>query len=268
MPLAAKIIYSNGSNSLTLTFHRLLFSAPLLYVLFRRKTNESIKLNKAELRNMIILSIGYVSTPMLLLSSYNFTSSGTATTIHFIYPVLVLIGCAIFFKEKINRIRGISCILCMVGLITFYTPGDDMGFVGIILALLSGITYSFYIIYFSKSGLQHMNTFKVAFYLSSIGSLEVLVISIITKTLTFNLNALALALSIFFAFATSGIATLLFQAGTRIVGPQKASLLSTFEPLTSVIVGVMLLNENLSFISTIGIVCILVSVVLLGVYDR
>lgn len=268
MPLAAKIIYQNGSNSITLTFHRLLFSAPVLYFLARSRSPKSLRISKNQLSKLILLSLGYVSTPLLLLSSYNFISSGTATTIHFVYPVLVLLSCAIFFKEKITFVRGLSTLLCMLGLLTFYTPGDDFAVLGLFISFMSGITYAFYIIYFSKSDLKNIDTFTVAFYLSLIGSIELLLISVATNTLTFNLTGTAWLLSIFFAIATSGLATILFQNGTMLIGPQKSSLLSTFEPLTSVIVGMLVFHETLGISSIIGIFLILTSVVLLGFYDR
>jgi drug/metabolite transporter (DMT)-like permease len=197
MPLGAKIIYKNGSNSITLAFHRFLFSMPFLYFLARSKSAKSLRISKDKLKKLLFLSIGYISTPILLLSSYNFISSGTATTIHFIYPVLVLLGCAIFYKEKINFIRGLSCLLCTLGLLTFYTPGDDIAVFGLIISFMSGITYAFYIIYFAKSDLEGMDTYTISFYLSLIGSIELFLISIVTKTLTFNLNGRAWLLTYF-----------------------------------------------------------------------
>lgn len=268
MPLGAKIIYINGSNSITLAFHRFLFSIPVLYILARRRSSKSLRISKDKLKKLFILSIGYISTPILLLSSYNFISSGTATTIHFIYPVLVLLGCALFYKEKINFIRGFSCLLCMLGLLTFYTPGDDFAVLGLIIAFMSGITYSFYIIYFAKSDLEGLDTYTIAFYLALIGSIELFFISIATNSLTFNLTGVAWLLTLLLAIVTSAIGTILFQKGTILIGPQKSSLLSTFEPLTSVIIGFIVFNEELSILSMIGIVFILISVVLLGIYDR
>lgn len=203
-----------------------------------------------------------------MLSSYNYISSGTATTIHFIYPVLVLWGCALLYKEKINFIKGLSCLLCLIGLITFYTPGDDSATFGFVLSFLSGITYAFYIISFAKSNLEGMDPFTISFYLSLIGSVELFLISIVTNSLTFDLTISAWILSILLAIFTSAIGTILFQKGTILIGPQKSSLLSTFEPLTSVIVGVIVFKETLGIASIVGIILILISVVLLGIYDR
>lgn len=267
MPLGAKYVYANGSNSITLTFHRVLFSTPVLFIFAKRKSKDPIKISISQLKDIFILSIGYISTPLLLLASYNYISTGTATTVHFIYPVLVLIGCAILFNEKINLVRGICTILCMLGLVTFYTPGDTVTGVGLAISFLSGITYAFYVIYIAKSKLKGLNTYLVAFYLSLIGSLEVLILALFTNTLTFDLSPGAWLVSIVFALATSGLATILFQTGTKIVGPQRSSLLSTFEPLTSVLVGVLIFGEKLTLVSAIGMVLILTSVVLLGIFD-
>ena len=268
MPLGARYLYSNGSNSVTLTFHRVLFSAPILFIFAKRKSEDSLKINLGQLKEIFILSLAYVSTPLLLLASYNYISTGTATTIHFIYPVIVLIGCALFFDEKINLIRGICTILSMLGLATFFTPGDSLTAIGLIISFVSGVTYAFYIILIAKSNLKGLNTYVVAFYLSLLGSAEVLIISLLTNTLTFNLTKGAWIVTVIFALATSGVATVLFQTGTKVVGPQRSSLLSTFEPLTSVVVGILIFNEEMTILSGIGIVLVLASVALLGIYDR
>lgn len=268
MPLAAKIIYENGSNALTLTFHRFLFSIPILYILAKKNSNCSMNINKNDLKKITTLSIGYVSTPMLLFTSYYFISSGTATTIHFVYPILVLLFCAIYYKEKISLIKGICCVLCMIGLLFFYTPGNSISFLGIVLAFVSGISYAFYILYLAKSGLFTINTYKVGLYLSIVGSIELLFITVITNTLTFNLNAYAWLLSILFGMITSVAGVMLFQIGTNLIGPQKSSLLSTFEPLTSVVIGIIFFNEQINFYSIFGISCVIISVILLAIFDK
>ena len=65
------------------------------------------------------------------------------------------------------------------------------------------------------------------------------------------------------ALVVSVIAVLLFQHGVLITGGLKASLLSTFEPLTSLFVGMFVFKELLTVRILIGIVLVIVSVILL-----
>lgn len=267
-PLLAKTIYANGGNSLTLTFHRMLFGSAGLWVMHHFLTGGPIGITKKELKKLLICSLGYFTTPVLLFTSYNYLSSGMSTTIHFVYPVLVLLGCVLFYKEKLTPVKLICCALCMAGIICFYTPGGSVSLKGILIAFCSGATYAFYIIYLSNSGLQSMPPYKLSFWLCLISAGAVGLFALALGQLTFALTPLGWGLSLLFAVICGCVASLAFQVGAKYVGPQNASLLSTFEPLTSVIVGVVVYSEALTARSVGGIVCILLAVVLLTVKNK
>ena len=59
----------------------------------------------------------------------------------------------------------------------------------------------------------------------------------------------------------------LFQKGTFLIGGGRASIISTFEPITSLIAGVIIFNEHLSVFTAIGTVLVIVASVLIAVYD-
>lgn len=65
------------------------------------------------------------------------------------------------------------------------------------------------------------------------------------------------------ALAVNVFAIVLFQKGLGLCGGVKASLLSTFEPLTSVIVGVIIYNEQMTFRTVLGIALILLATAVL-----
>lgn len=76
---------------------------PILYIMLKTNKSVSIKITKEELKKLaLVATIGYVGTGMLLFLSYNYVPTGMATTIHFIYPILVITGCVVFYKERIN----------------------------------------------------------------------------------------------------------------------------------------------------------------------
>ena len=204
------------------------------------------------------------TTPLLLYCSYQYISGGMATTLHFVYPVLVLLGCAVLFREPITRLQGVCCLLCVVGIVCFYTPGEQEGTLGIVLALLSSVSYSFYIIYYSRSGLAELNPYLLCMYLAIFSAAESALVAALAGQLTWSLPPKIWGLSVLFAFLMVVVASVCFQLGAKWIGPQMASMVSTFEPLTSVVGGVLLLHEALTLRSLAGIVCILLAVVLLA----
>lgn len=268
MPLMAKIVYQAGGNAISLTFYRFLLILPFLYLLIKRDDKESLKIEKEELKKIaLVATLGYGATALLLYLSYNYIPSGMATTIHFIYPVFVILGCIFFFKEKPSIVKTIAVVLCVLGVLMFYDGNGNINFVGIFLSFASSITFAFYTVYIDKSGLKQMNTKKLTFYLCLIASIMMLIFSIITKTFTINMKPIGWIMTLFLSLSV-GLGVNLFQIGIKTVGPQSTSILSTFEPITSVIIGVFLLNESFGIKTFFGIGLILLAVITISIFER
>lgn len=264
MPVMARFIYSGGGNALSLVFYRSLFALPALYLLMRKTEKESIKISgKILLKITVMVGFGLALTPVFLFSSYNYIPSGTATTIHFVYPVLVLLGCSLFFREKIGPVKLLCVLICTAGITMLCDLKAGGQLPGILLAFFSGVTYAFYIIYLDKSNLKSMGHFKLGFYSAVITSALLLGYTVCTGSLTLDMTAPAWGMSVLFANLVTVGAVVLFQIGVRKVGPQNAAILSTFEPLTSLLSGVLFLGEAFSLRTCVGVVLILASVTIL-----
>ena len=59
----------------------------------------------------------------------------------------------------------------------------------------------------------------------------------------------------------------LFQKGTLLIGPQRAAILSTFEPITNLVIGILVFDEQLSLRSAAGVTRILAAVLLIALSD-
>ena len=169
MPIAAKSIYQHGVNSVSLVFLRNAFCIIPLYFCVRRR-GECISLSKDRFLSILIISLfGGVVTPALLFSSYSYIDSGTATTIHFIYPVFVLLGLTLFFKEPLDWLKVACVVLCTAGVFCFYSSGKQTEFLGLAFAFCSGITFAVYVIGLSKfNKLKDLSAIQLSFYMSLI----------------------------------------------------------------------------------------------------
>lgn len=269
MPLIAKIIYSNGGNAISLIFYRFFLSLPILYWLTKKNKNVDIKITKLEFRNIVLVSIfGYSATALLLFISYNYISTGMATTLHFVYPIFVVLGSILFYKDKPSLLKIICVILCSAGVILFSNNTGSGSLLGIAAAFISGITYSFYILFIDKSGLKEMYSFKLTFYLCLISSVFVFIYSLITGTFTMDITILGWALTMLLSLLVSVGAVSLFQYGIKTVGSHNTAIFSTFEPITSVIIGIMVFYEVFSLRTFIGSAFILSAVIITALGER
>lgn len=264
-PLIARIVYANGGNAILLAFYRMAIGAVLGIVLHKLFERGPILASSKTLVKLLVCASGFAITPILLFSSYNYLGSGMATTIHFVYPVLVILGCVIFYREAISKLKLICVVLCSAGILLLYTPGGGVSLFGIVLAFCSGITYAFYAVYLAKSGLQELTTFQLMFWLNLFGTVYTGIFTIAGHTFTTDITPLGWGMILLFGLLNSGIAVTFFQLGAKYIGPQKASLFSTFEPLTSVLIGITVYKEAITLRILCGLISILAAVILLAV---
>lgn len=264
IPLFVKTICAGGGNSVSAAFYRFFLSVPILYI-YLKAQGISMRVTRTEFAKIALITIfGYGGTAVLLFSSYNFIPSGISTTIHFMYPVFTILGCMIFFKEKVSPLKLLCVALCFGGILLFYNGESGGSVLGMALSFLSGVTYAFYTIYLEKSGLQKMENLKLIFYMNTVAAAMILVMALLTAQFTLRLTPLAWGTAVFFATATSLIGVLGYQIGVKCIGPQNAAILSTFEPITSVIVGVLVYREAFSARTLLGCLCVLSAVVIVA----
>ena len=142
-PLLARLVYAGGGNAAVLALYRMVIGSMLGLILHRIFEKDSVSVKGRTLLQLALCAAGYAVTPILLFSSYNYLDSGMATTIHFVYPVLVILGCVIFYREAISRLKVVCVVLCTAGILLLYTPGGGVSLLGIALSFLSGVTYAF-----------------------------------------------------------------------------------------------------------------------------
>lgn len=260
-----------GSNPITLTFLRNFLSLPiLLLILWQQKI--SLRVTAKELASLAILGgIGNAVTTWMLFIAFSLIDVGIATTIHFIYPVFVTIGCVLFYKEKLGLQKIIALLIATSGIGCFFF-GVDMSaglngnmFLGLILAVASGMTYAFYIIYMDKSGLKNQPVFKISFYVAATSSIAMGIFGTANGQLTLStLTPKSWVISTVFALLCTVVALSLLQIGIKHVGASTAAILTTFEPITSIVCGVLLLGESVTTVKIVACALIMTGVVTLS----
>lgn len=267
-PALASITYGFGNNALSMTFYRNLFVIPVLLLIIKYK-KIPLKVEKEELKSIAIISfLGVALTTALLYSSYSYIGVGVATTLHFTYPIFVALACKFIFKEKLGRGKIFSLILAFVGVSFFMDIKSGGNILGAVLALVSGITYAFYIVSIDKKNLVKINPYKLALYMSSFAALELLVANIFGGYIRVDLPLKAYGLMIIISLLASIVGVVLFQIGVSIIGSTSAAIFSLFEPITSVVAGVLLFNEVLTPLKIIGCLVIFISITYLAISSK
>lgn len=267
MPLMAKFIYREGITPQSLVLLRTGLATPFLFVL-SILTKGRLKLAPRAIPSVALIALmGCALTPLLLFSSYNYMPSGAATVLHFIYPAAVVLGELIFLRKKLSKGQLISIALCIVGIAMFYNPENKLDLTGSAIAILSGITYATYIILLAGFKYKEISGFAFSFWVSAISAALMLVFCLVTDTLTLPTSAGGWLLTTVFAVSLNVGAVVLFQKGTFIIGGSRAAVLSTFEPVTSVLAGIIFFSEPTGVLTIVGTVLVLAASVLIAKAD-
>lgn len=243
MPLMAKHIYADGVNPLTLVFLRNVFSLiPLGILAYREKKTLKIPLSLIPSVSLMAL-LGCSVTPILLFSSYRFIPSGLATVVHFAYPSFVVIGEILFARKNVHASSMLSVLLCIAGISMFYTPQEAFNLTGSALALLSAVTFAGYVVMLSLFDSSRLSGFLFTFYIILASSIATFCMCIATDSLALPSTLSGWGLCVLFSLLVTTCAIVLFQQSIFLVGGEVASILSTLEPITSVIIGVVVFQE-------------------------
>ncbi len=270
IPLFVKIAYANGFNPYTFSIFRSLFASVILYIFIRVK-KINIKIEKAQYITLFEISLIGYSLMMLTLSlSYNYMSTGLATTIHFIYPVLVMIGSVIFYREKINIFTILSLLLSLTGMYFLVGFGSmiSLSIIGVFFALISGGFYAHYVLKVAYGNVRNINSFVIAFYVSLFSTCILFVMTAFMGKLTFNYTYKGVLSAVIIALLCNLIGMVAFQTGLKIISATTATILSTIEPITSLIVGVLVFSEVLFWYHIVGSSLIIVSVIVIAYSEK
>lgn len=262
IPLFAIPAIQAGVALNSVLFYRFFISAAVVgVILLFRKTDLRITLK--EFITVFILGFFYAGTALLLTEAYFYIPSGVATTIHFLYPVVVTLIMILFFKDKASVPVITATALAVTG-VYLLSRGEGSGSVhmtGIILALITVIMYAFYIIGVNKSCVNKMDGLKMTFYVLFSCAVIFLINAVIRDGFISGIpSAKAWADIILLALIPTLVSDFTLILAVQRIGSTTTAVLGCMEPVTAVSMGVLFLHEPCGIPQFTGIAITLVAV--------
>lgn len=262
-PLFALPLYCGGMNPESVLFFRYLFALPILAVMIRAR-GRSFRVNRKEALTLVGMGLLVAISSLTLFQSYNFMEAGIASTILFVYPIMVALIMSLVFKEKLTIQTGICLIMALGGIAMLYKGGDGttLSLTGTVLALLSALTYAIYIVGINQTTLKNTATLTVTFYVLLFG-VSLFIFRLLTGVeLTvpskWYLWGNVVALAIF----PTAISFLCTTSAIQYIGSTPTAILGALEPVTAIIFGITIFGERMTPREAMGIVLILIAVTL------
>lgn len=262
-PLGALHLYEDGINPNSVLFYRYSLAVIILGgLIFLQK--KSFLISKKEISVLAVLGVIFAMSSITLFASFKYINAGIACTMLFIYPVMVALIMAIFFKEKITLITVLSIVLSLTGIGLLYKDdsGAALSTFGIVLIMLSSLAYSVYIVIVNKSSIS-VPPLRMTFYVMVFGTITILIYSFFTEPIQKLTTPEMWGWTLMLAILPTIVSLILMVIAVKELGSTPTAIMGALEPVTAVIIGIIIFHDPFTSRLALGILLILLGVTLI-----
>ena len=245
IPLFTLPLIHDGVSPASVLFYRFLIASLTLggVLVLRRERFHASAIDLCKLAGM---SFMYTAAALLLFYGLNYMPSGVATTIQFLYPVMVMLLMIAFFHEQFSMITACSIVLAVAGVALLSIGGDSSRPV-----TLLGV-----------AGIRNMNGLVMTFYVLFFGAAFAFANAVGTGTFQPLSSWWEFMMAALLAVITAVLSNLTLVLAVQRIGSTLTSVLGVMEPLTAVFVGILVFNEPFTPALVGGVILISSSVTL------
>lgn len=265
VPLFTLPLYAAGLSPYSTLLYRFFFAgaALALLMLFRR---QSFRLRRDQLLPALLMGLCCALSALFLFEAYRYMDAGVATTLLYVYPIMVAVIMAIFYKERITWVTVLSIVIALGGILLLCRPtgGRPLSWLGLLFVFLAALADAVYIVGIGQSSLKDLEPAKLTFWMMFVG-----IIVFIASTGFFTRFQLLPARPIYWIEAVclgivpTVLALTLMTYGIRYIGATASSILgAALEPLTALFIGVTVFGEAFNLRVAVGVLLIIVAVIL------
>ena len=264
-PFGALPLYEEGVNTSSVLFYRFAMAVAMLGVMLLVE-RKSFRINRQEMKVLGALGLLFAGSCITYYESFLLMDAGIASTILFVYPVMVACIMALFFKEQITLSTVTAILLALSGIGLLYQGDGEtvISTTGIILVILSALCYAIYIVVVNQSSIR-MSSLKLTFYVLLICMFALLAYSFTTPELHLQLppSPRAWFYACWLGLVPTILSLVLMTIAVHEVGATPTAIMGALEPLTAVAIGVIVFGEALTIQLVIGILLILSAVMMI-----
>lgn len=265
IPLFALPLYKEGLNPVSVLLFRYLMALLILLIMLQMKKVSIRVQERRVILPLVLLGLMMGASSLFLFLSYLTLPAGIASTILFVYPIVVLLMMTLLYHEKL-RIVTVACIVvAMAGIVLLYYQGNGVTLdpLGTFFIVMSALTYAIYLV-----GLNRTKAGNVDPLLTS---LFVIVVSVVMFFLYLRCGLDVTVPRSFMAwfniFCLAAIPTVVSFYATAYsvqhIGSTPTAVLGALEPATAVAIGILVFDEPITLRIAIGLILVIASVTFL-----
>jgi drug/metabolite transporter (DMT)-like permease len=266
MGIFGKLAYDAGVGVLTLLVVRFALATVILSVAreARRPTKTALPPRRMLLIALGLGAIGYAAQSGLYFTALTRIDAGLTGLALYIYPSLVTLGAVALGRDRLDRVRVGSLLLAFAGLALVLFVGDPahVDALGVALALGAALAYTGYILISDTVVSGRLDPLTLSTLVCAGATVSFALVAALSGEASFSFDAEGWLWLAAIALVSTVLAIVLFFGGLARVGPSRASIISTIEPLVTVLLAFIVFGEALSATQLFGGALVLASVVL------
>ena len=266
IPVFSKPALALGLSPMCILAYRFSLAAIALGILLKLRR---VKLGLAmrDVPGMALLALYYCVSGGCLMMGYEYMSGGVAGVIHFSYPVFVVLIMLLFFRERVRLSSAVAITAAIAGIYCLGALGGDAAFLpganrleGVLVVVLSGIGYASYLVGVGKGKARNYDSLYLTFWILVFTAVFFIAAAALKGELVIVSDAATLLNFTGLALVATVVANVLAVYAVKVVGSTLESILSAMEPATSVVMCIILFDEQFTLPIAIGIVLIFIAV--------
>ena len=264
-PIFAIPLYREGISVTSVLFMRYAMAVAIMFFTTMIKSPKAFVIKPKYVGLLAFMGILMVLSSIALFESYKYLSAGIASTLLFFYPVMVAVIMAIFYKERLTK-KSWACLVTAFLGVVILSKNDDGGFIsllGLTLVMLSSLSYAIYLVYINRGPMKKINTSTITFYVILGGFLVMIPYCLLDGGLMLPKTTPAWINAIGLGFFPTVLSLIFTSRAIALIGSTETAIFGALEPLTAVILGILILGETLTITPAIGMILIFVSVTVL-----
>ncbi|WP_300935015.1 DMT family transporter [uncultured Muribaculum sp.] len=266
-PLFALPLYADGMDADSVLFFRYMMAIPVMGLLLRIR-GHSFSLASGRLAELAVLGVVVALSSLLLFLSYNYMDSGVASTLLFVYPVMVALIMAFRYGERLPPVTVVCIAVTLVGIMMLNrtAAGAGLSATGIWMVMLSSAAYAVYIVAINRPRFRDIPTLKVIFYVLLFGVSVFAVRILFNGTLTLPSQWYMWGCLLALALLPTAVSFFCTTLSIQYIGPTPTAILGALEPVVAIFVAVAVFGDILTPRQVAGMVLILsaVTVIIAG----
>ncbi|ATW28737.1 DMT family transporter [Candidatus Formimonas warabiya] len=252
MPTFAKFAYANGVTISTLLFIRFFLAGLLLFIWAAFKSGK-IRFTPKDLCGLFFLgAVCYTLQSGFYFSAVKYIPASLTVVIVYTHPAIIAAASSLIDHEPLTKKIIASVTVSFIGLILMLgTTTENINGAGILFALGASVVYAAYVILSNKI-LKRVPPLVASAYIALSASAGWLIWGLSTKGIQFRFQSEAWPWILGLVILSTVFAMLTFFRGLELLGPTKATILSTAEPLFGVIIAILLFHDHLTLLQLGG----------------